>query len=276
MATPRSCESCAASHERRWYRWIMAFTLMRSVTSLKSDIISTVRRGQPLCASSPESPFRFADVVAVEPAEPSTRVADWVQPSVSRQLALIDKELKSTEAAIEAARNRAVEARLETTSLKAIIATLRQQSASTTDIANRAKTEAEELKASAGAARRQASALIRSRSADVAEAVRVVKTDLATARLEASQALEALAAAKLSQVERLQAARDDAEKAIAELTAQVDAGTSQELRVKPASAVATAAISGLLCSKAVQLDQLDLFFSAAAAGLMLAAISSEY
>lgn len=275
MATSQSHESCAASHERRWHQWIVAFTLIRSVAPLQSQFVSTVRRGQPLFASSPESPFRFADVVAVEPTEPSTRVADWVQPSVSRQLALIDKQLNSTEAAIEAATSRAVEARLETASLKAKTASFRQKSATTTDIANRAKNEAEELKASAGAAKRQASALIRSRNADVAEAVRVVKTDLATARLEASQALEALAAAKLSQVERLQIAREDADKAVADLTAQVVADTGLELRVKPASAVATAAISGLLCSKAAQLDQLDLIFSATAAGLMLAAISSE-
>jgi len=219
-----------------------------------------------------ESPFPFADV-ASPPATEAAPVAEWVQPSASARLAAVDAERRSTEAAIEAARARAVEARLETVGLKATIASLGvNKKASSAELKSRALAQAEKLKAEAFAAKRRASALVRSREADLAEAVRVAKTELADLRIEAAKAQTALSDAERDDKDVLAEAKQQAADAVARVKADVAIATIPQLQVKPVPAAATAAVAGLFIAKALGLDKFDVEGAILAAVLMYVAI----
>lgn len=225
------------------------------------------------------SPFPFADVVEEASAPESTMDSSspgFVQPSVQQQLADIDRKREATEAAIEAARTRAVEARLEALEVRSTIEKLKKGSPSASiDAASRTKAQAEEIKVQTAASKRRASALVRSRDADIAEAVRLVKTELAVARFESSAAAEDLATAKEVESKRVLEARAAAEKEIDAAKPIRVPGIERELRVKPVPAVLVAAFAGLLLSKAINLDKLDLIAAAVSAGAMLLALPPD-
>mmetsp|Transcript_15206 Transcript_15206/g.61121 ORF Transcript_15206/g.61121 Transcript_15206/m.61121 type:complete len:363 (+) Transcript_15206:842-1930(+) len=250
-------------------------------------------------SASGGSPFAFADVavaptvaevaaveaaaqkkMSVSSASGSARAAGTTTTSADAKvpaaevLAALDEARALTEAAIDAARGRAREARLETSRLLASAASIK--AASTNDVRMRVLAEAEktlvDLRASRRDAELKAAAASRSRAADVAQAVRVAKTELAQAQAETQAAVDELAAFEAGDLDRTDLAKAQAQAAAMIAAAEQRVKDAVTIRVEPRAGVIVAGLAGLLVSDFLGLDKIDLYVAAAAVAIMLAAI----